>query len=122
MKGCGCIGAAVAIAIACGGIGAITWYTDTCTLYVGGRNANLTLQGWGSGSACRQAESSSANEAFSVVRVLTLGAVDASLHEGAPSGDVVCDGWDGHVRYTVRDYGITGLNVVGQAWCSQMPH
>src|SRR5207248_3064189 len=101
------------LALILAAVGVVTWATDTCTLYVGGHNANLTLQGWGSESTCQAAEHSGANKALRVVSVLTLGGVNETLREGSPSGDVICSGWDGRVRYTIRDQGFTGLNFFG---------
>ena len=103
-------------------IGFISWSSDTCTLYVGDNHVNLTLQGWGSTSACHSAEQSKTNKLFGVIDFFTLGRVDGHLHEGPPAYDVICSGWSGHVHYTVQDStGFTNQftgHVMADEWCS----
>jgi hypothetical protein len=117
MKGCATIVAAIFVASL--GVAGVTWVTDSCTIYIGSHNANVTLQGWGSHGACQQIENSGASTFASVIHVLTFGRVDARPHEGSPSGNVICDGWNGWQRYTVRDYGgLLGLNYYGHQLCT----
>jgi hypothetical protein len=117
------LGLTGALILLAAGFGIYTWTSDSCTLYLG--NANLTMQGWGSKSACQQIVSSNsahlANFASIVERFFTSGLYGGpTVHEGAPSGDTVCDGWDAYLHYTVRDHGITGLNVIGHSLCDSL--
>lgn len=102
-------------------VAGVTWVTDSCTIYMGSHNANLTLQGWGSGGTCQQIEHSGVSTFAKIVNALTLGRVDARPRLGTPAGDTICDGWNGWQRYTVRDYGGTlGLNFYGHQLCGQL--
>lgn len=123
--------AGLSVAVPAGAVGA-TWYTDNCTVQFGNHNANLTFQGWGAGGACRDWENSATNKVLHAIGLIggaahdlgipLLGAADVHAHDGVAAGPTICDGWDGYRRYTVRDYGGLGLNVIGRAVCSTLPH
>jgi hypothetical protein len=103
------------------GVVAFTWAVDTCTVYMGSHNANLTLQGWGSNATCQATEHSTTNTLMEGLDILTLGGVDVRTHEGTPQGDVICAGWLHLVHYTVRDYGgLFDLNFYGNQLCSSL--
>ncbi|HEX6508666.1 MAG TPA: hypothetical protein VF221_13640, partial [Chloroflexota bacterium] len=78
--------------------GTVTWFSDSCTVQMGNQNANLTLQGWGSKTACQEMENNAANTVMKVLDVFSLGRVDFATHEAAPSGTEVCSGWDGDIH------------------------
>lgn len=110
-----------ALLVAGAAVGAVTWFSDSCTVYMGGHNANLSLQGWGSNATCQSIENSGANAAFKALNLVTFGLVDERAHEGTPQGDVICDGWVRAVHYTVRDYGgLFGTDSVGHALCKSL--
>lgn len=116
-----CAGVFLTLILGGFGVGFFTWTSDTCTVYMGSHNANMTLQGWGSRATCQSIENSGTNDFFKGVNLLTLGIVDERAHEGTPQGDVICEGWDHYVHYTIRDYGgLLGLNAIGHGLCSSL--
>ncbi|MGC2192649.1 MAG: hypothetical protein WA751_09980 [Candidatus Dormiibacterota bacterium] len=101
-------------------VGGVTWATNSCTMQVGGHNANITLQGWASEATCTQVETSNVNRLAGLVGDVTDGLLSVSWRAGTPGGDVICSGWKGFTNYTVRDFGVTGLDVIGHALCSDL--
>lgn len=117
----GCITVVLVLGVVGVAVAAVTWYSNSCTMRVGTFNANVTLQGWGSESTCQSVESNGANQVGGFLeRIATFGLVSTSWQPGSPDGTVICSGWKGVLHYTVRDYGLTGADIVGHALCSSL--
>jgi hypothetical protein len=124
-----CFGALLAVILAGVSVGFVTWANDSCTLYVTGYKANVTLQGWGSNDDCQQLLAQNpgvVSSIFSkVVRDATFGLLDPSksFSGGSAAGSEVCEGWNGTIRYTVRDQSSTfslDPNRIGKSLCSDI--
>ncbi len=113
MRG-GC-GALSILMVAVGIIGYLTWSADTCTVQLRPSAANVTFQGWGATQQCTQLTTGTAN---GLVRLATLGMAGAT--QTAPSGETICSGFRGIMRYQVRDTSFTGAYVVGRSLCDSL--
>jgi hypothetical protein len=119
MKVIGCFFTSALLLVGTGvGVGGVTWAADNCTVYE--QAANLTMQGWGSNEACSGIVDGKINKALEVLHILSLGSINVAAHEGAPTGDTICSGWDGDIEYTIRDQGL--FHIIGHLWCHQMPN
>jgi hypothetical protein len=119
MKAIGCFFMSLILLVVVAlGVGGVTWATDSCTVFEQG--ANLTMQGWGSNEACNGMVNGDLNKTFEVLHILSLGALDVAAHEGTPTGETICTGWDGDIQYTIRDQGL--FHIYGHLWCHFMPN
>lgn len=110
-SGCGAILSALIAAVAV--IGYVSWSNDSCTVYVDGQQANLTLQGWGANNDCSQLVNTGANRLLSLVSLGLLGS-----HEAPAGGDLICSGFVGLIHYSIRDTSITGTYLFGRSLCN----
>jgi hypothetical protein len=125
-KAVGCLASALLLLVVIGGgIGAITWYSDTCTVDTSG--ASLTLQGWGSADACQDIINSKTNDVMQILH-WTSGGIVGDSAMGSPYSVENCEGWDGSLHYSVSHESVTENplrwaegNVEGHLFCSRMP-
>jgi hypothetical protein len=119
MKAIGCFFTSLILCtVIAAGIGGVTWASDSCTVFEKG--ANLTMQGWGSKEACNGIVNGTPNKIAEIIGAATLGVIGLAAHEGTPTGEMICTGWDGDIQFTIRDQGL--FHYVGHLWCHFMPN
>ena len=126
-KAIGCLASVLLLLVAIGaGIGAVAWYSDTCTVDTNG--ASLTLEGWWATNACQDIIDSKTNDVMRILHWVSGGLVGDSTM-GNPYSVENCEGWDGPVHYIVSHESFTENpiqwaegDIEGHIYCSRMPN
>jgi hypothetical protein len=116
------------------GAGAVVWTNDTCTMQIGSQSADITITGFFSRQVCQNVEGSGQNKVLTFLgdadhllsKLPGVGVIagvvgSAQLHDGSPSGPIVCTGWLRQARWvvvTVRDQGI--FDIYGKSMCDSL--